>query len=210
MTKELVKFGVAAKDYDSAQDAASHTYMTRDAQLVPTPLIFGDNPYNKDVEKASIILDLGCGIGRNLPWIMANTSASYIGLDPHPDMHKYFWDVQDEKWKDRVTLVKDFTELATALDGKAIDVVVCTFVFQHIGFRPPEGQMNIADITVETRKLTTPSAVWIMYEHDGEEDWIGRWITETGVFPQVYMRNYDRIPELSHRGNHHLILWKER
>lgn len=204
--KKLVKYGVAAKDYKTPESAAGDTYTLRDGSLVPTPLIFPDNPYNELVRDAKFICDLGCGIGRNLPWIMENTQAMYYGIDPNDSMIEHFWKIQDEKWKNRVKLVKTFDDLD---DNIQFDVIVCTFVFQHIGYRPPEDHMNVTDITQQIRNFTHDDTVWIFYEHDWEEPgWIDRWFIETDIWPAVYYKNYTGIPELTDRGAHHLIIYK--
>lgn len=219
MTKKLVKYGVAAKDFESAQEAHSHTYMKPDGSAPSTPLIFDINPFNEQVKNAKVILDLGCGTGRNLQWIMENTNALYIGIDPNDSMRQFFWDIQDKKWSQvgRVLLFKDFKDYRDMLihdynlDGVDLsaDVVVCTFVFQHIGFRPPAGQMNVADITQEARSVSKPNAVWIMYEHDWEEPWMNQWMMECDIFPTVFERDYEGIPELVGRRPHHLLIWQD-
>jgi SAM-dependent methyltransferase len=200
--KKLVEYGVAATHFTSAQDAHSHTYMTNDGRAVSTPLIFADNPYNDRVAGAKAILDIGCGTGRNLEWVMQNTDAHYYGIDPNPSMHEFFWDVQDTKWLSRVSLFREFTFPAVQFDA-----VVCTFVFQHIGFRPPTGQMNVTDITKEALKFCDEKTVWIMYEHDWEEPWMEQWMAECNIHDPLIMRDYTGIPELTHRGAHHLIIW---
>lgn len=217
--KELVKYGVAAKDYTDAHYAASETYMSHDSKLVSTPLTFDGNPFNDDVKNAKVILDLGCGVGRNLEWIMENTNAIYIGLEPNSSMLQYFWtynekyrsDTHTHNYKQRIRLVRDFHELRAIINEDElppIDVVVCTFVFQHIGFRPGITQMNVADITKAAQEFTRKpeGALWIMYEHDWEEPWIDRWEDECNVTFDVYERSFD-YPLLTDRGRHHLMIW---
>lgn len=213
--KKLEKFGVAGIDFNEKVTARGYTYTTKDDRLFSTPLIFPGNPYNEDVKNAKVILDVGCGVGRNLEWVMENTNAVYIGLDPNSSMIKYFWECNEKYRYDsskRIFLVRDFDELAWSTKENnlsEIDVVICTFVFQHIGFRPTESQMNISDITQEATKYCRDGAVWVMYEHDGEENWIQRWMDD---LPRktigTYIRDYAGIPELTHRGLHHLIVWK--
>lgn len=204
--KKLEPFGIAGRIYETPHSAAQDTYSDSSGNLPSTPLIFPDNPFNDDVATAKVILDLGCGIGRNLSWIMENTNAHYIGLDPNPSMLRFFWTVQDVvKYGSRVTLYSSFDQIPA---DTVIDVVVVTFVFQHIGFRPNEAQMNVSDITKNVRRFTTENTVWIMYEHEWEEKWAHRWMVENGVQPVVYEREYAGIPELTHRGLHDLIIWQ--
>jgi SAM-dependent methyltransferase len=213
MTKKLEAYGVAAINFTDAETAAGYTYTKNTGELASTPLIFAGNPFNADVESASCILDLGCGVGRNLRWIMENTNAKYIGLDPNLSMLKYFWENQKYDYSGyahRITLVSSFDELAgvlSILGVSKIDVVVCTFVFQHIGFRTSEGQMNVADITKGVQRFTQNNAAWIMYEHDGEERWIEPWLEQCYISPVSLCRNF-YYPELTDRGLHHFIAWR--
>jgi SAM-dependent methyltransferase len=202
-------FGVASKKYKTAKDAAGDTYMTETGELFSTPLIFPENPFNAEITKAKHILDIGCGIGRNLPWIMENTKATYYGLEPNKSMLKFFWEVQHPKYKPRVKLFDSIDKLKKA-DVK-LDVVVSTFVFQHLHFLSDAEDfpyMGITEITKELRALCKPDAVWIMYEHDWEGHWIDRWTGEANVNRLVYIRDYKGIPKLAERGAHHLIIWK--
>ena len=202
--KLLVKYGVAAKDYTDPHYAASETYMTNDNKLPPTPLTFPENPFSGDVILAKNILDLGCGVGRNAPWIMENTQAHYYGIDPNTSMTQYFWNFVDRKYASRITIANDFDEVPLYV---TFDIVVCTFVFQHIGFRPPANYMNVSDITNAVRRFTTKDTIWIMYEHDWEEKWIERWQEECNITFHVYKRDFE-FPGLAERGNHHLMVWR--
>lgn len=204
--KQLNSFGVAGREFTDPDTAKDFTYTLGDGTPIPTPLVFEDNPFNSDVSAAKNILDFGCGIGRNLGWIMENTNAHYYGIDPNESMLQYFWHWQDTKWKNRVTLVRSFEELPSDV---IFDVVVITFVFQHIGYRPGEGSMNIDDMTVEIRKFTKEGTVWIMYEHEGEERWMGKWFANNNIKPNVYFPKFNRIEPMIHRGLHDLIIWKE-
>lgn len=203
---KLTKFGVASKNYDNAKDARGDTYTTSDDKFPPTILIPPQNPY--EVTNAQYILDFGCGVGRNLPWVMENTDAHYVGLDPNTNMTDYFWDVQDEKYKDRVTLINDFSELP---DVK-FDWIVATYVFQHLGYRY-NTTPNLTDIYNILSSYTHEDSHWFLIEHDSEEDWINRFCLETGVKFKVYERGYNWQEELTHRdstapnGGHHLLIW---
>src|SRR5204863_1037271 len=104
------------------------------------------------------------------------------GFDPNDDMLKYFWETQDPKWKDRVTLISSFDDMDQNECGcptyRKFDMVLSTFVFQHIGFRPPVGEMNVSDISNEIKKFTRDGTVWFLFEHQREETWINRWAIE--------------------------------
>lgn len=209
--KQFKGFGVANKWYNNAQEAAGDTYTTNDGNLTPTPLVFNDNPFNEQVKNAKNIFEIGFGVGRNVKWIMENTNANYYGVEPNPTMFDNFWEFNDEKYKDRIFIYQHLSELS----GVKIDVVLSTFVFQHIGFRPDENTMNITDITNYIRHFTVSGTIWLLLEHDSEEHWIERWFKEHNITPDVYIRNYKGIPEMTHRDHttkdgHHLIIWKEK
>ena len=186
--------------------AKGYTYQKNDGEFPGTNLYIADNPFIQEVRDAKFILDVGCGVGRNLPWIYENTNAVYVGLDPNEVMHEAFWKICDPKYKDRVILVKNLDELPKDL---TFDVVLITFVYQHLGYRAPEGGMNITDITSEIKKYSKKNTIWFLYEHDWEEDWMNRWFVENDINPDVYIREYAGLVDLIDRGAHHLIIWKE-
>src|SRR5688572_21255913 len=96
MKKFLRPFGVASRAMRSKEEAMHWAYTKNDGSFPPTPLIFPENPFNDVVSNASHILEIGCGSGRNVPWIMKNTTASYTGFDPNPTMLKFFWNCNDD------------------------------------------------------------------------------------------------------------------
>ena len=216
--KEFKPFGVSVKadGYKDASEARGHTYTTSDDQFPSTNLACIDNPYISDVLNAKNILDVGCGVGRNLPWIMENTQAHYWGLDPNESMLKYFWELQDKKWESRVTLINEFPQFGIVSPYGCVrvefDVVVSTLTFQHIGYMAPETHMNVSDITTEIRKFTKDGTVWFLFEHEREDGWILRWAMEQGFYPlDLWLPNYIGLPELTHRGtDHNLIIHKEK
>lgn len=228
MTKQFKPFGVSNVKFTDSNMARGFTYTTSDDKWPATSLAFNGNPYNDDIKNAKHILDFGCGPGRNLQWIMENTNAHYHGIDANPTMLKYFWELQDHKWKDRVSLYESFEQLdekhtiglrggfssnGQPFDGVytlSFDVIVITFVFQHIGYRPPRDIMNISDMTQEIKKYTHEGTIWWMLEHQGEEQWYSRWKLDNNIENEVIFRNQQVIPELTHRGNHDLILWKQK
>lgn len=207
--KFLHPYGVSYKQFTDPVEARGFTYTTKDDRCPSTPIIFDDNPYNENIKNARYVLDVGCGIGRNLQGVMENTNAVYYGFDPNPDMMKFFWNWQDTKYKDRVILVGSLDDIPSEMK---FDLVLITFVFQHIGYMPLGSVMNVADIGKEVSRFTQPETVWEMYEHDGENDWIQRWFDDMKIDAKniTYKRNYTEFSELIDRGsNHHLILFKE-
>ena len=168
------KFGVASQDYQNAELAKGDTYTQLDGGFPPTNLACNENPFKEELLTAKYILDFGCGVGRNLPWIMNNTNAIYIGLDPNTTMTQFFWEIQEKQgydinnWKDRVILVNDFNQIP---EGAKFDYVVSTFVLQHLGYRYDHPTtMNLTDITQTIKKHSNKEAIWFALEHDSEED----------------------------------------
>lgn len=215
---KLKKYGVANKDYTNAQEAKGDTYTRLDGSFPPTNLACIENPFIDELKTAKYILDLGCGVGRNLPWIMENTQAIYIGLDPNVNMTNYFWDIQEERgysknmWENRVFIYNEFNEIPNYIK---FDYVVSTFVLQHLGYRyiVPQGY-NITGITKNIKEKCNPGAVWFALEHDSEENWIPTWQNECNITFKTYIRSYTGLPELTDRdhtapnGGHHLMIFK--
>ena len=215
---KLKKYGVADKNYSNAQDAKGDTYTRLDGSFPPTNLACAENPFITELQSAKFILDFGCGVGRNLPWIMENTDAVYIGLDPNTNMTDHLWEIQNERgyskedWEGRVFIFNEFEEIPTSVK---FDYVVSTFVLQHLGYRyeVPEG-LNITGITKKIKERCNSGAVWFALEHDSEEDWIPRWTAECSIDLETYIRSYKGLPELADRdhtapnGGHHLMIFK--
>ena len=212
--KQLSPFGMSSSDYQSPHAAIDATYIDNRGIPVPTRLDVPENMHVQQLKEAKILLDLGCGIGRNLAWIMENTEAFYLGLDPNPSMLRHFWQVQDKKYLDRVHLCANFEQVDQCLVDERIDYVVSTFVLQHLTTKlVPGGSMNRVDITREVIKRCYPGAPWFCFESEYEEEWINQWATDCNIVPVVY-RNYRGLPELTHRENfnpathHHLIIFR--
>jgi SAM-dependent methyltransferase len=215
---EFKKYGVANKDYSDAESAKGDTYTRLDGSFPPTNLLCNENPFKDELRQSKYILDFGCGVGRNLPWIMENTNAIYVGLDPNTNMTDYFWGIQEQRgydislWKDRVILCNEFEELDSNIN---FDYVITTFVLQHLGYRYDHpGVMNITDITQSIFNKLNKGAIWFALEHDSEEDWIPRWINDNNIKLNVYIRTFKGLPELNDRdhtapnGGHHLMIFK--
>ena len=212
MSKKLRAFGVASPLHSTPEIARSYTYEADhetdpNKRFPPTPFINEDNPFNEKVANAKNILEIGCGVGRNVSYLMENTSARYTGIDPNKEgMLKHFWDIVPETYRDRVKITDSFDDV----EGEKFDLVVCTFVLQHIGYRPDSETMNIDDITQKVMAHTSKGTVWFLLEHNFEEDWQGRWMSSNGIKPDVFISPWTRFPELGHRTEHNLIIWEEK
>ena len=216
--KTLKKFGVARHDFTDLRDARGHTYTDSNDKFPSTNLGCKENPFIEQLKSAKYILDFGCGVGRNLQWIMENTDANYVGLDPNKNMTQFFWDVQQldrgdvERWKERVTVVNEFSEIEPNIK---FDYVVSTFVLQHLGYRyVVPGGLNLTEITRKIFSYMNNDAVFFTIEHDSEEPWIDRWTKECDITLDVYIRSYKGLPELTHRdnctyGGHHLMIFRK-
>ena len=186
--------------------ARGYTYTTSDDRFPPTDLAM-DNPFAADVLAAKNVFELGCGVGRNVPWIAENTEAMYYGLDPNEVMRESFWKVTDPKYADRVSVLDSFDAIP---EDMVFDVVVSTYVMQHLGYRAPQGAMDVTDLTQEIMKHTHEGTIWYLLEHEREESWLDRWFTENDIDPDVFTINYGGQPDLLHRGqDNHLVIWRQ-
>lgn len=207
MIKQFREFGTGAHYvHPSADFAKSAVYRKANGEWPSTPLVFPENPFNNQVLQADWILDFGCGCGRNLRWVMENTHANYVGVEPNHSLRQWFHSMQNGYDPFRVTTVENPMFM---VDGLA-DVVVSTFVFQHLGYKFTDGTdtMDLTDITKLLMRKCRPGAVWIMYENEAEGPWIDRWLRETGISLDVYFRDYYWYPDLADRGPHHLMIWR--
>jgi len=187
------------------EDAKFYTYLTDKGEHIPTPIINDDNPFNNEIINSNNILEIGCGVGRNVQYLLDNTNSNYIGVDPNREMTRWFWDVVDKS--DRVKLFNDLN-----LDTE-IDVVLSILTFEHIGYRTPNNIMDIRDITFEIMEYTHPGTIWVLVEHEVEEPgWIDRWCGDFNINPDVRIKNWSRFPELNHRpnSNYDFIVWKQK
>jgi SAM-dependent methyltransferase len=199
---------VASGEYLTPEQAIDMTYMTRDGGCPPTPFDHPDNPYAAELKDVQNALEIGCGIGRNLPFFMEKTGANFFGIDPNPSMIDNFWKVQDyAKWGDRVHISTSFDEVVQATK---FDMVVSTFVLQHFTHRPPPDVMNSSDVTREIMKHTIDGCLWFMLEHMHEDDgWLFRWMAEFDVDPEVYIDAWQG-PDMTDRGPHNLLIFREK
>jgi SAM-dependent methyltransferase len=219
MEKQFSTFGVCDREFDNFKDARAYTYTSDwdsahpladgDDMWPPTPLVFSDNPTNDLILNAKNILDLGCGCGRNLPWVMENTDANYYGLDPNKSMLSHFRNPNELEWGSRVNVSSDISDFG---DVK-FDVVISTFVFMHIGYRPVPPQMNVGDVTEMVMKHTDIDTVWFLFEHTNEEkDWFDKWEAQfhhklDKVFDRVnFPEEFDFMNRRNHlAGGYHLL-----
>ena len=207
VVKSLKPWGFANCKYRDFNAAAIDTYLGEDGKLEGTSFLRADNPFKEDFINAKNILEIGCGVGRNVPYILENTKANYFGIEPNVHMSKFFY-VQGkgkeykEEWlkKDRIYLTDDFDSF---IQMQSFDVVISTYVFQHIGYRTPEHIMNVTDITQNIKKQCYPGTIWFLIEHETEEFWISRWLEENFFTPTV-RKGID-----TSRGAHDMIIIRQ-
>ena len=208
MPKVFREFGTGAfYQHPSLEFAKSAVYQKDDGTWPPTPLIFPDNPFNEDILEAETIFDYGAGCGRNYPWVRDNTKARYVGLEPNATMRDWFW--HQNKLEANIEMWENLSELER-FNTLKFDVVICTFVFQHLGYKFTDDTdtMNLTDITKSIQRMCNPGAVWIMYEDEREGSWIQRWKYECDITFDVFKPDYLWQPDLADRGPHHLMIWR--
>jgi SAM-dependent methyltransferase len=212
---KLVPYGMAAGKYGNLSCACGEAYANK-GKLIRTPFVFLESPYNNKVLQCKNVFEIGCGVGRNIMWWMENTNANYFSVEPNPYMRQ-FVTVHDPtcnklffpEWKKRVNVVDDFEGLPKP---HKFDVVISTYVFQHLGYRNPTGVMNIDEITSKIKEFTDPGTIWILIEHEREEPgWIAKWLHNNGFGPpDLFIKDYKTCPELLYRGLHHLIITQQK
>jgi SAM-dependent methyltransferase len=208
MTKVLRAIGISGQPHETPIDAARASYITDQGDFPATPLDMEENPLASEIPTAKYVLDLGCGVGRNLPWIMERTGAIYVGVDPNPSMLQFFWAIQDPQYLNRVHLYPDIESIPKDI---VFDVVLSTFTLQHIGFRTLGDAMNVTDITKAILPYTSDFTIWIALEHELDEPgWVAQWAEECGIGFVVFERNYNKLPYLNHRGVPHLMIWQNQ
>lgn len=208
MSKVLRSIGLSGQPHATPFDAARASYVTNQGDFPPTPLDMEENPLASEIPPAKYVLDIGCGVGRNLPWIMERTGATYIGVDPNPSMLQFFWAIQDPQYLSRVRLYSDFESIPKEI---IFDVVLSTFTLQHIGFRTLGDAMNVTDITKVILPQTNDFTIWIALEHEDEESgWIAQWATECEIMFISYERKYTKFSYLTHRGIPNLMIWQNQ
>jgi SAM-dependent methyltransferase len=173
MSKGFRKIGRASGNFERYEDVRVHGYIGN--TFAYTPLIVDQSPFNDRVKNAKNVLDLGCGYGRNAQYIMENTEANYVGLDPNLDMLKFFWDFNDKQYENRIELTNDIFD--KKVTTKKFDIVISTFVLQHICYHPHNDVMNVDDITQNILPYTSKNTLWFLIEHDTEQTgWLDKWL----------------------------------
>ncbi len=204
MVKEFKATGTAFKDFKSF-DAVKKGLNQRVG--LQTPLIFG-HKYDNQILQAKKIFEIGCGLGRNLEWIMKNTKANYYGVEPNDTVLTHFWEYESNlEYKERVYLSNSFNE---EIKKHKFDIIVCMFVFQHIGYRTTniKNAMDIDEITHEILPMTTKDTLWFLVEHEHEEaNWQAKWIMNSGFILLQEFKDKD-IETYKPKGGHNILILK--
>jgi len=215
MSKEFKALRPHGKDpifFQNKDEAMGWTYTANDGSIPSFPLDFEDNPYSDECMNAKNLFEIGMGVGRNAIGIHKNTNIHYHGLEPNESMGKWFWEWNDKKYEERTSLYTNWDEIEK---GTKFDVMLSTFVLQHITYKNPSA-WNVSDIVNKMKEYAHEDTTWILYEHDGEYGgWIDKMFNECGITPEVYQRGYTGIEDHTHRDNsvgnrqgHHLIIWR--
>ena len=212
MQKKLNAYGVASLDFPNIEMAKAFTYDDAVGSFPPTPLIFDENPFNHQVLNAKNILEVGCGVGRNVPWVVSSTKTKYYGIEPNPSMLRYFKVQNESVPSDRCEIHSSFESLPEI----KFDVIFFTFVLQHITYRPENESMHIDHIIQQCFKYANQETVFILIEHEQEEPgWLEKWFKNNSIIPDVYIRDWTRkgkcsINSITDRGSHDLIIFKKK
>lgn len=95
------------------------------------------------VKRGARVLDVGCGNGKLVPWLMERGVSSYVGIDLNPNFIK----IASDRYADsHVAFVEgDLLTLDEykALRGKSFDVVLCIAVLHHL----PSESMRVKALT---------------------------------------------------------------
>ncbi len=92
-----------------------------------------------DVKKGANVLDVGCGNGKLVPWLLEQGISSYTGIDLNPN----FIRIAKERYPDGVCgfFEGDILTLGQhSMGGKTFNVVLCIAVLHHL----PSENMRIA------------------------------------------------------------------
>ena len=204
MVKEFKATGSAIGQFKSFNQAKKALNQRVGLQ---TPLTFG-HKYDNQILQAKKIFEIGCGLGRNLEWIMKNTKAKYYAIEPNPAVIKYFWEYENNlEYKERVYLSSSFDE---EIKKHKFDIVVCMFVFQHISYRHNKGSdknaMDIDEITHEILPMTNSNTIWLLAEHESEEaNWQAKWIMNNGF---TLLQEFVDKEVYNFSGGHKILLLK--
>ena len=120
--------------------------------------------YGNLIDKASNVLEIGCGWGRNAQYFINEKHINYYSFDPSPTSLMYF---------KRLNLSSDRFYISHDLDNKITsnkyDLIFSTFVLQHVGFLP--GNTLVDDNTLDSESLTQTllqnlkvGGFWVSYE----------------------------------------------
>jgi SAM-dependent methyltransferase len=212
MQKKLNAYGIASLDFPNIEMAKAYTYDDAQGTFPPTPLIFDENPFNHEIANAKNILEVGCGVGRNLKWTIENGLAKYYGIEPNPSMMKYFSIQNKDLPADRFEIHSSFETLPQI----KFDVIFFTFVLQHITYRPENESMHVDHIIQKCFEFASDNTVFLLIEHEQEEPgWLEKWFKNNDILPDVYIRDWTRkgrcsVPSVTDRGSHDLIIFKKK
>ena len=112
--------------------------------------------FASDVKKGAHVLDVGCGNGKLVPWLLEKDISSYTGIDLNPE----FIRIAKERYlADACTFLEgDILTLNTMSLGKQqFDVVLCIAVLHHL----PSERMRIAALK-NLRECLSEGGVLIM------------------------------------------------
>ena len=203
-------YGLGATNVTNLANSTAVLFPLKNIKVVPsTPLCCKSNPFCKEIKEAKNILEIGCGFGRNVTWIIENTNAKYFGIDPNKSVAASFQERNRRHDKDRIYFTHEFDEIITE---NKYDVILTTYVFQHLAPQPTKlDVMNLNEITEEIFKVTKPGTIWFLIDHEAEKrHWQRDWFKRFNIKPEIYIKDCQDFEEIHPIGKHNLTIFKQK
>ncbi len=162
----------------------------------------GDNSYDHNLEifnyQGKVVLDFGCGLGRNLKYLVNTRSKMIIGYD-FPNMEKLAGQVLTKEEMKKVVWISP--PLESGLKGlPKVDLIVATIVFQHFEVEELDHVLEVL------HKNTTTNALMYVNSRGYIDERAGN------VWPHLLKKFYALTPlnELDQSENHQKVIFGRR
>ncbi|XP_010551633.2 PREDICTED: methyltransferase-like protein 7A [Tarenaya hassleriana] len=119
--------------------------------------------FDKLVEKAEKVLEIGIGTGPNLKYYAGNKNVSVYGVDPNPMMEKYARESAAEAGlePEKFRFIHAVGE-SIPLDDASVDAVIGTLVLCSVS--------DVAQTLSEIKRVLRPGGAYLFMEHVAAED----------------------------------------
>lgn len=123
--------------------------------------------YGDLIDKASNVLEIGCGWGRNAQFFRKENHINYFAFDASSAALKFF---------DLLKLPKNRFFVSQTINKKILereyDLIYSTLVLQHIGFKTSNDQIDSEDIANMLLPSLKVGGFWVSYELNvGQNNW---------------------------------------